>query len=840
MVIVYHSTFFLTENPALWRGSLFRRAVVFVLTRMWMGVPIFFVISGYCISATCDSGRRKPSPMAQYLKRRLRRIYPPYLIFIGLTAAAFAAATRCGADRLFTDAAHTIHATLSLTWVQWLGNLTLTESWLPLLAGSQRYFMMHAWSLCYEEQFYAVCGLMLLFSPRRFFSSALGISAAVFAAALLSAHGFLPSFSGAFFDGRWLLFAMGMAVYYSVNYADRAVRLALLGGLAAIALAFFAWGLAVHDIGNDVRQYGAGAAAAVAMLLLNRHDSALMSSRLLNPVRLCGVICYSLYLVHWPVCEVLSNALDIAGVSGFTANAPDRRPALRGLLDPRGLDVPSLRGAPIPQRVLSIGRGDSDGESGRPGRAKHGVIRSSEAPRPRFATLRGPMPLIPRRLEGKLIMLPTFAAAMAFYFVVSLVPFLIVVTRAVAWMFSANLTPQLTTFLRDVLPPESSLRPEALAAAVQGGGKGFWAVSTLVAAYTASSGLNELARAVHYIFSDERRPHPGGWLRRLKSLGLLGIWTLAIGATAVFLVLIPLVSEAIARFSPATQFPVLLSAVVRYLAAFALMFAAFALTYAFVPEPAHRPRWGAAVQGALVAAVSWMGTCFVFAYFLPRVWGVSLFHGVLSSALATLVWAYCGCWGVLIGACWAAAVGAREGLTGWRKPTEGLRVVIPASEDYVAQWILGAVWALWLSAAAPASSKRSLERSPPIRPVASHFVGMILSAASTFYVTPKGLRAFSVWSWSVYGEETLTLGAESLSLSSAPSSACAGLSPIRVAGVRKLRAASAPHPLDAIWPLAPPETRPARSAVAFESGGAEVRFAEGLVPAQAEDLVKLI
>jgi membrane protein len=267
------------------------------------------------------------------------------------------------------------------------------------------------------------------------------------------------------------------------------------------------------------------------------------------------------------------------------------------------------------------------------------------------------MPLIPRRLEGKLVMLPTFAAAMAFYFLVSLVPFLIVVTRAVAWVFSANLTPQLTTFLRDVLPPESSLRPEALSAAVQGGGVRFWAASTLVAAYTASSGLNELARAVHYVFSDERRPHPGGWVRRAKSLGLLGIWTLAIGATAVFLVLIPIAREAI-RLDSGSQLPVLLNADVRYPAAFALMFAAFALTYEFIPDPEHRPRWSAAAQGALVAAAAWMGTCFIFAYFLPSVWGVSLFHGVLSSALATLVWAYCGCWGVIVGACWAAVIDA--------------------------------------------------------------------------------------------------------------------------------------------------------------------------------------
>src|SRR5262245_33018994 len=47
------------------------------------GVPIFFVISGYCISATADATWRKPRPSANYFKRRFRRIYPPYWAVIG-------------------------------------------------------------------------------------------------------------------------------------------------------------------------------------------------------------------------------------------------------------------------------------------------------------------------------------------------------------------------------------------------------------------------------------------------------------------------------------------------------------------------------------------------------------------------------------------------------------------------------------------------------------------------------------------------------------------------------------------------------------------------------------
>jgi len=261
------------------------------------------------------------------------------------------------------------------------------------------------------------------------------------------------------------------------------------------------------------------------------------------------------------------------------------------------------------------------------------------------------------RLEGKLPMLPSFAAAMSFYFLVSLIPFLVVVTKSVALMFSANLTSELVGFLRDVLPPESRLRPEAVSAAIAGArGGGLGLASTFIAVWTASSGLNEMARAVHFVFSDAQRPHPGGWTRRVKSLGLLAIWTVAFCAAAVFLVLIPLARETLQGFGVAASMPAALGAAVRYPVAFVLLLAAFTVTYAFVPQVEHRPSWPAADAGGVVATGCWMATCFVFAYFLPHVWRVSLFRGMLSSALATLIWAYCGCWGVIIGACWAAAL----------------------------------------------------------------------------------------------------------------------------------------------------------------------------------------
>lgn len=260
--------------------------------------------------------------------------------------------------------------------------------------------------------------------------------------------------------------------------------------------------------------------------------------------------------------------------------------------------------------------------------------------------------LVGPRLDGKLSMLPSFAAAMSFYFLVSLVPFLVVVSKAIAWIFSANLMPQLVDFLREVLPPESGFQPDAVVATVQAGrGGGLGLISTLIVIWTASSGMNEMARGIHFIFSDSLRPSPGGLLRRLKSMGLLLIWVVAMLVAAMLIVLIPLLQAELVRFGAGAFLPKSW-ALIRYPAALGLTFVAFWLTYQLVPE--RRASLGASAGGAFVASLIWTLTCLLFAFLLPRVWHRSLFQGALSSLLATLIWAHCGAWGVLLGACWTA------------------------------------------------------------------------------------------------------------------------------------------------------------------------------------------
>jgi peptidoglycan/LPS O-acetylase OafA/YrhL len=174
-----------------------------------------------------------------------------------------------------------------------------------------RLFLQHAWTLCYEEQFYAVVGVILLISPRRFFPLAAAVTLAVFTLEMLPEHrapalGFIHRNStGFFFDGYWLYFAAGIGVYYFINYAALRGRLALASAL----LLGIAWGL---KTGNDTRTVS----FSFALLLLALHpvDDGLAAARWSRPISWCGAMCYSLYLVHLPVCKAVSHSLFLAGI----------------------------------------------------------------------------------------------------------------------------------------------------------------------------------------------------------------------------------------------------------------------------------------------------------------------------------------------------------------------------------------------------------------------------------------------------------------------------------------------------------------------------------------------
>ena len=323
-VIAFHSTApYVADGPFALRvqaeGGTIADWLCVACVKLWVSVPLFFVISGYCIAAAAVNTAERGRTLRSYFARRLRRIYPPLWIYLVLSTTALMLLPDAMMPGPTDGFAEPIPRPQSLSAWHWVGQFTLTEEWRGNVVGPPKnYFAGHLWTLCYEEQFYLVMGLCLAVARRWLFAALAAISASV-ALLLIDAIALPFDTRGFFFDGLWLAFAAGVAVYYRCHRATPMLKF----GLDGLLLAALYW--AVRSVA-DRAAFAPGipsnlSVAFAAALLLGwayRADRFTADARALAPLRWCGERCYSLYLVHAPLALVGSW---VAFRSGITSTA---------------------------------------------------------------------------------------------------------------------------------------------------------------------------------------------------------------------------------------------------------------------------------------------------------------------------------------------------------------------------------------------------------------------------------------------------------------------------------------------------------------------------------------
>lgn len=111
----------------------------------WIGVPVFFVLSGYCIHRSPASRLKSGDPFGwstfAFYKRRIIRIYPVYIAALCLTAII---------DYLNTNSPTALEATASNTTKTFLINLIMLQGILAPVFGTNSVF----WTLSIEFHLY--------------------------------------------------------------------------------------------------------------------------------------------------------------------------------------------------------------------------------------------------------------------------------------------------------------------------------------------------------------------------------------------------------------------------------------------------------------------------------------------------------------------------------------------------------------------------------------------------------------------------------------------------------------------------------------------------------------
>ena len=311
MVLAYHVT-----GPHLVHESTGIGRLALSFTALgWLGVPIFFVISGYCIGAAADRASRDSITWRTFAWRRVRRIFPPYLALLAVSAFFLFLAYRTSAGVILFGHTfggfHPITDPATRTGWNWIVNATLSASTF-FWASADTWWLRHAWTLAYEEQFYAVIGVLLVVSQRSWLRTAGLVTVAVAAAQVANPR--MMQSLGYFSDGHWLIFALGLGLFHWRVHAHGAARLLEPTGIALAA----GWAILQENFGGTGEfptELTAAAVATALMAALSRHDIALYRAPVLSGLRWCGERCYSVYLVHWPVTKAITGLALWAGLT---------------------------------------------------------------------------------------------------------------------------------------------------------------------------------------------------------------------------------------------------------------------------------------------------------------------------------------------------------------------------------------------------------------------------------------------------------------------------------------------------------------------------------------------
>lgn len=271
----------------------------------YIGVDLFFVLSGYLISGLLLDERKRTGSIgfASFYARRARRLLPA-------SAAVMAAVTVAGMLISAPSSQGWFAAGVSFASL-YMSNIQFIRSGADYYGGSaERHPLLHTWSLSVEEQFYfvwplAIAGIAYLVSQRRRLRAS-HLLAAITLAGFVAAEWALRQLplEGFYFSAfrLWEFSAGALLAAYQRESLPKQTPVARAAGWFGLAL-LLASSLLMN---SDSIFPGLGALPTVVGTLLvlhattGTHGTPLHRLLSLAPFQTLGRLSYSIYLWHWP------------------------------------------------------------------------------------------------------------------------------------------------------------------------------------------------------------------------------------------------------------------------------------------------------------------------------------------------------------------------------------------------------------------------------------------------------------------------------------------------------------------------------------------------------------
>ena len=284
----------------------------------YIGVDVFFVISGYLISSVIiQEMNRGEFSIVEFYERRIRRIFPALFVMMGVvTVLAWFYLTPKELEEYARSMLAAVYSVSNLLFWNESGYFDAPSSLKPLL---------HTWSLAVEEQFYILFPLVLVlvrkWFPKRLQAAIWTLSGVTF---LLACIWVRRDATAAFFFAPLRAWELLIGTILSQRYLPRiegAVQrnIAALVGILLIFVPSLMYSPQTLFPGFTALPPCLGAALLIAAG--DTGGSIVGSILSWRPVTFIGLISYSLYLWHWPILVYQTTSSALLNVPQFDKKA---------------------------------------------------------------------------------------------------------------------------------------------------------------------------------------------------------------------------------------------------------------------------------------------------------------------------------------------------------------------------------------------------------------------------------------------------------------------------------------------------------------------------------------
>ncbi|NLA85115.1 MAG: YihY/virulence factor BrkB family protein [Clostridiales bacterium] len=238
---------------------------------------------------------------------------------------------------------------------------------------------------------------------------------------------------------------------------------------------------------------------------------------------------------------------------------------------------------------------------------------------------------------------PAYGAEMAYYFLLSVFPFLIFLTTILGYLPVTG--DDIMGQLVNILPYETNeLVRENVEYLMQTRNFRLLSFGFVSMFWAASCGMGAVIRGINKaLCQKDRRPF---WI----AIPLSILFTFLTAVLIIFYFLLLIFGKQIGAWLIRNGLPEIYLKgweFFRYTVAIFLMIIVFLILYRY--SPCKKIRWRYALPGAIFTTVGWLIISWVFSWYVNHFWNLSLMHGSIGGIIGLLVWLFISAQLILLG-----------------------------------------------------------------------------------------------------------------------------------------------------------------------------------------------